>query len=290
MQLLLTTSHSFLLLDTDKGDLHRLDHGRGLYYGIARHGDKMYVAARNRLVSSDLAQRDERGEILIFNRSLELCGALHAPFPLRDLHEIAWHEGKLWATCSFDNMIAIYDGQEWEKWFPLGVSEGEPSDVNHFNSFLFDGDLVWLLAHNHGDSELLAFTMRSRELVKRLPMGRCGHNIWRDAGQMMTCSSLEGKIMGEQGFRFETGGFPRGVAFSDDTRCVGISELAERGARDLSNGKVMTFDRDWTLRKEISLPGEGLILDLMPLPAGFRPATNKIGKASAWSRLTGFFK
>jgi len=287
MQLLLTTSHSFLLLNTINGELHLLHRGRGLYYGIARHGDKLYVAARNRLVSSNVAQKDEHGEILIFDRALQPCGTLDAPFPLRDLHEIAWHDGKLWVTCSFDNMIAIFDGEHWERWYPLGVSEGEPSDVNHFNSFMFDPDRIWILAHNHGDSELLAYTLATRELAQRMAMGRCGHNIWRENGQILSCSSLEGKLLGEHGLSIETGGFPRGVAFDSDTRCVGISELAERDIRDLTTGKVMVFDKNWKLRNEISLPGEGLILDLMPLPQGFGVSGEK---KSAWSKLAGFFR
>jgi|SRR3990167_5553446 len=59
MRLLLTTSQSFLLLDTDNGESYPLDRGHGLYYGIARNNDRIYVAARNRLVSSDVPQQDE---------------------------------------------------------------------------------------------------------------------------------------------------------------------------------------------------------------------------------------
>lgn len=271
MQLLLTTSQSFLLIDTDSGVLHPLDRGHGLYYGIARHGERIYVAARNRLVSSGVPQREERGEILMFDQALQPCGALRAPFPLRDLHEIAWHGGKLWAACSFDNMIALFDGANWERWFPFGAPHGEPSDINHFNSFMFENDKAWVLAHNRGASELLAFSLQTRALVERVAIGQCGHNIWREDGQLFTCSSAEGKLLGGRGFMLETGGFPRGVAHDGDTRCVGISELAERQDRDLTAGKLLIFDRNWQLHKEIALPGEGLILDLLPLPPDFRP-------------------
>ena len=269
IQLLLTTSQSFLLLDTGSGALRPLDRGHGLYYGIARHDDRIYVAARNRLVSSDVPQRDERGEILIFDQALRLCGALRAPFPLRDIHEIAWRGGKLWVTCSFDNMIALFDGASWERWFPLGIGPDEPCDANHFNSFMFEDDRVWILAHNRGASELLAFSLHTRTLVQRVTLGNCGHNIWREDSQLFTCSSAEGKLLGERGFLLETGGFPRGVAFAGNTRCVGISEQAERQARDFTAGKLLIFAKDWSLQNEIALPGEGLILDMLPLPEGF---------------------
>ena len=266
MRLLLTTSHSLLLLDTESGVPTPVDRGRGLYYGIARHQDKFYVAARQRLVSSSVEQEQERGEILIFDQALQPCGALRAPFPLRDMHEIAWHEGTLWVSNSYDDMIALFDGSHWSQWFPLGSNSNEPRDIHHFNSFLFEGDRLWLLAHNRGASELLAFSTQTRQLQERIALGNCAHNIWRESGQLHTCSSAEGRILGEHGFLLETGGFPRGVACDETTRCVGISELAERQERDMSNGKLLVYDRQWGLQKTIELAGEGLILDMHPLP------------------------
>ncbi len=267
MQALLTTSQSFLLLDTDSGAAHVLDRGRGLYYGIAHHGDHLYVAARRRLVSSSVAQEQERGEILRFDRQLRARGTLEAPFPLRDLHEIAWHEGKLYATCSFDNLIAVYDGRRWEQWFPLG--ERDAGDANHFNSFLFENGRVWILAHNRGPSELMAFSLDERRLVERVQLGNCGHNVWREDGQLFSCSSADSVILGERGFSLATGGFPRGVAFDAASRCVGVSALSERKERDLSSGQVLVFARDWSPRHAIDLADEGLVLDLQVLPPGF---------------------
>lgn len=267
--LLLTTSQSFLLLDPDTGEADVLDSGRGLYYGIARHGEHLYVAARNRLVSSTVPQEEERGEILVFDRKLRPAGSLQAPFPLRDLHEIAWHDGKLYATCSFDNLIAVYDGKEWEQWYPLG--DPDAGDANHFNSFMFENGRIWILAHNRGPSELIAFSLDDRRRLEHIDMGNCGHNMWREDGAMYTCSSAEGLIRSERGFVHETGGFPRGVAMLGDARYIGVSGLAERAQRDMSTGKVLVRGRDWSARCEIDLEGEGLVLELQPLPAGFAP-------------------
>jgi hypothetical protein len=280
MDLLLTTSQSLLLLDTDSGLATRLDSGRGLYYGLAREGDHLYVAARNRLVSSDVPPADERGEILIFDRHLQPCGSLRAPFPLRDLHEIAWHGGKLWATASHDNLIAVYDGSGWEQWYPLGGPG--VGDQNHLNSFMFEDGLVWILAHNRGPSELLAFSLETRALVRRQMLGNCGHNMWREDGELLTCSSAESRLLGERGFVLETGGFPRGVAFDASSRCIGVSGLLERKARDFSSCKVLVTARDWTPRHQITLDNEGLVLDLMQLPAGFG-----LRAPSLWQRLAG---
>ncbi len=286
MRILITTSLSLSYLDTASGEFYPLDRGRGLYYGIAHNAENIYVAARNRLVSSDVSPQEERGEILVFNRTLQLCEVLHAPFPLRDIHEIAWHGEKLWVTCSFNNMIAIFDGEHWESWFPLGVKTQEPYDENHFNSFLFESNRLWILAHNRGASELLAFSLPGRELVERIEIGHCGHNIWREGSQIFSCSSAEGVILGDQGFCFETGGFPRGVAVSGGIRCIGVSEIAERKDRDFTTGKVIVFTRDWKLINEIELHREGLILDIQPLPMGFSHKIQFKGRIlSAWRKF-----
>ena len=72
-----------MLLDTDSGKRIPLDRGRGLYYGIAQNDDRLYVAARLRLVSSTIDPAQERGEILIFDTALRSCGrsARRAPHP-----------------------------------------------------------------------------------------------------------------------------------------------------------------------------------------------------------------
>ncbi|MES2262021.1 MAG: hypothetical protein V4724_26165 [Pseudomonadota bacterium] len=280
MNLLVTTSQSLLLLDTDSGAAHLLDSGRGLYYGLAHDGEHLYVAARNRLVSSEQPAADERGEILVFDRALRPCPSLRAPFPLRDLHEIAWHGGKLWATCSHDNLVAIYDGGNWEQWYPLG--DPQAGDANHFNSFMFDDEHVWILAHNRGPSELMAFSLRTRERVKTVNLGNCGHNIWCEDGQLFSCSSAESRLLSDGGFQLETGGFPRGVAFDALHRCVGVSALSERKARDFNTGQLMVYLRDWRLQHVIDLDDEGLVLDLLALPPGFRLN----GEATLWHRLS----
>lgn len=266
MKLLATTSYSLLLLDAETGAVERLHHGAGLYYGIAASPTFYYVAARHRLVSSGAPPEEENGEILVFNRRFQLIARWQAPFPLRDVHEIRYRQGQLWVTCSFDNLVAIRrpDGS-WQRWHPLGEPQGESRDRNHFNSLYFEGPRVWVLAHNRGPSELLAFDIASRARLDTVPLGRQAHNIWRQGGELRTCSSAEGRLVGHQGFAVETGGFPRGIARLEDGYAVGISEIAERRERDLSTGQVAFYDAAWRERGRVRLPGEGLVLDLHPV-------------------------
>lgn len=269
MQLLVTTSHSLLLLDLNSGVTRPLHRGAGLYYGITATPRHYLVAARRRMVSSSEPAASEQGEILVFDRYLRHVDTWHAPFPLRDMHEIIWHRRHLWITCSFDNMLAVRkpDGS-WQRWYPLGEPTAEPRDQNHFNSLRCSGNRLWLLAHNRGASEILHFSLDTRQLLARDALGEQAHNIWRHANQWCTCSSAEEALLGSKGFYVPTGGFPRGIARLPGGWAVGVSARAERSRRDLSDGHVLLFNRRWQERQQLPLVGEGLVLDLLPVAAG----------------------
>ena len=272
MSLILTTSHSILTLDPATGTTHRRRHGEGLYYGLARTpSGQLLTAARGRQVSAPTPPDQETGAILILTPDWRLETAWRPPFPLRDLHEIAWHHDALWATCSHDDLIAIRrpDGT-WQRWWPLGQPpDGSPPDRFHFNSLLFEDDQVWVLAHQRGPSRLLAFPIEAALAGHTVPptrdieLGLQAHNIWRLDGNLCTCSSAEGALVSETGWRLEVGGFTRGIARIPGGWAVGVSELAERRERDLTTGQVVFFDQAWRETGRIALPGEGLVLDLL---------------------------
>ena len=265
MKILVSTSHSLLEVDESTLAIKRIHSGKGLYYGIANAGDVIFVAARNRLVSSAVPQDEERGEILVFNRNLEFVETLKSDFPLRDLHEIAWDGDCLWATCPYDNFVGKWSGNEWEKWFPQPEDSLEVKDKRHYNSIFLENNLLWLLAHNFGESELLSFEKRERKLISKKSLGVQAHNIWREKGLLHTCSSAQGLILNEIESVVSTGGFPRGYCHSENKRFVGISELAERGARDLTTPKIVIYDSEWNLLKTLELVNEGLLLDMKML-------------------------
>lgn len=262
---LITTSRSVIVLDGISATGTRISTGQGLYYGITRDLNYIYVAARNRLVSSTTPSSEERGEILVLDHCLKHVNSLSAPFPMRDLHQILAHEGKLWATCAFDNMIAVFDGQEWRQWFPSGQAEKLPADVNHFNSLSVIENNLCLVAHNWGPSMLMLFDLPKLRPIRTIELGLCTHNAWMDREELMICSSDDSCILGINGTRVETGGFPRGIACFNDEVYVGVSERAERSERDFSNASILAFDRQWQRLRTIELPHEGMVLDLMPV-------------------------
>jgi hypothetical protein len=271
MNVLATTSQSVLLVDCMTGQASVLHRGAGLYYGIAQIGSLRAVAARRRLVSSPVPRIDERGCILLLDERLRVRDVIEAPFPLRDMHEIAWCDERLWVTCSFDDMIAVYDGAGWERWTPevppcaahRPVRDVE-NDRRHFNSFLFAHDEIALLAHNHGPSDVHFFDRRSRSFRRTIELGTQAHNLWQEDEALVTCSSIEGKLVSSDGWELSTGDFPRGVCFTPAHRTVGLSALAERGQRDFASAAIGVHDASWRLLHYVHLVREGMILDLAP--------------------------
>ena len=252
-----------------------VDTGHGLYYGLARnHREHIWVAARHALVSDHTPTWDERGKLIDITAHPSPL-AVAPSKPLRDLHGIALHNNTLWCACSFDDVIAIctIPEKEWTWWQPLPIDPVAGPDQFHFNTLVIEDELVWVLAHRRGPSWLLAFPIdvamkgETVDPVRKIELGQQAHNMWRQPdGELCTCSSIEGMLLGEHGWRLETGGFPRGVAKISDGWVVGISELKERSARDFSDARLRFYDSNWETTGEFTLPGVGMVLDILPIP------------------------
>jgi hypothetical protein len=273
MKVLATTSHSILAIDCETGDARIVHRGCGLYYGIARRGSDYFIAARRRLVSSPVPRDDERGCLLRFDTGFDAREPIEAPFALRDMHQIAYVDDRLFVTCSFDDAIAIFDGVRWERWIPELPTHvvaarprcDEANDRFHYNSFFVGRDEIALLAHNHGPSNLDCFDRGSRVFRRTLPLGVQAHNVWSEGDRIWTCSSMEGKLVADDGSEVATGGFPRGVAFAPHARAFGLSALSERGQRDWASAAIALCDSAWRPRQFVHLSREGMILDLLAL-------------------------
>ena len=268
MKLLVTTSQSVLLVDAATGAAAPLHRGAGLYYGIARVAGGFAVAARRRTVSSVVPQADEAGCILAFDPAFDLARIIEPPFALRDMHQIASFDERLWITCSYDDVVAIHDGARWERWTPLPRAPADAApDRHHFNSFLVRRDEIALLAHNKGPSEAHFFDRHTRALLRSVPLGVQAHDLWIEDGALHTCSSIESRLVSTSGWSHRTGGFPRGVAITPDVRCVGLSALAERGMRDWSSAAIAVCDAAWRPAHYVHLLHEGMVLDIVALEA-----------------------
>ncbi len=265
MQLLVTTSKSFLAIDSETAKEKIIHTGKGLYFGIALADDCIFVGARNSDDCFDYLgrQSSERGEILVFDYQLQLQKIIQAPFALRDIHQILWFDNKLWVTCSLDNLVAIYDRNSWEKWYPSEDISARGEDINHFNSLFYDGKQLYVLAHNFGASEIWRFNYPSLELIDKTKIGYQGHNIWTYGdGDFFTCNSLNGSVASVQGKHIEIGGFPRGVVATADKTYIGTSDIAERSERSEVSSKIIVFDMNWQRLAEFRIEAQGQLLDM----------------------------
>jgi hypothetical protein len=246
--------------------------GQGLYYGLAAHGDAIYVGCRNQIEGTHdpSIRAGEAGSILVFNSTtLDLVDELRPlAFNLRDLHGIGCAEGRLWVTCSFDDAVAICDlkTREWTRWYPMPSEPARGCDTYHFNTVQSTGNRIRLLAHQNGPSHLLDYDASSWDLVRSASLGHQAHDIILHGESPATCSSGEGLLVDVDGWALRTGGFPRGISISDDRILVGISQIAVREERHRTSAIVREFDTGWRFVSDFLLRNVGMILSILPFP------------------------
>ena len=205
-----------------------------------------------------------------------MAGELHAPFPLRDVHGIACFDNRLWVTCSFDNMVAIYDfaTKSWSQWYPAPNPEDRGRDVHHFNTIRFVNTKLCLVAHCFGASQLWFYDYPSLQLHNVLSLGEMAHDVIEFEGALATCSSAEGCIVNACGQKLYTGGFPRGVGLTAGGNLVGISLRSTRAERARKDAFLKWYAPDWQFRAVYELPGAGMVLDILPLTGADRGVTS----------------
>ncbi|MBA1146036.1 hypothetical protein H0Z60_03080 [Ectothiorhodospiraceae bacterium WFHF3C12] len=210
---------------------------------------------------------EERGAILEFDTCLNQVAAHEPPFPMRDLHGIAIAEGHLFATCSYDNAVAILSLRSgtWEKWYPAIEPEDRDKDVHHFNTIYVEADQLLLLAHYHGPSRVYRYDLPTLDLLSVHHIGDHSHDLWRENGNLASCNSFKGYLESTTGPILRTGYLPRGIVNGERTRVVGLSELAERGRRASCDARLRVFDDDVHVR-DLLFPSEGMMLCLLSIP------------------------
>jgi hypothetical protein len=274
-QFLVSTTHHLFAVDADTGLISKAHSGKGLYFGLAQnHDGLLYVACRNATEGpeDESVRSTERGTILVLNPDLEVTEELSAPFSLRDVHGITCFDNRLWVTCSYDNLVAIYDfaTRLWSQWYPAPHPDERGRDVHHFNTIRFIHNRLCLVAHCFGPSQLWFYDYPSLQLHNILPLGNMAHDVIQFAGALATCSSAEGCIVNACGQKLWTGGFPRGVGLTAAGNLLGISHRATRAERARKDAILRWYSPDWHFRADYELPGVGMVLDILPLSTADR--------------------
>ena len=257
--LIVTTTHSVLLVRDDLSIKDVLHRGSGVYYGVAIDGTGIYVAARNQLIGN---RPSWDTTILHFSPSLNLMRTHRLPYgAVGDVHQIESVDGDVVLTSTADDGIVWWNDRQGvvSRSHPCGVG----SDAKHFNS-IFVGESVYGLAHCHADSEIWSIG-ESPKMVAIL--GNRAHNAWKVDDEWFVCDSSNGTVISESSTILELGGWVRGIAVKRSGECfIGSSERTERGMRPMSNGTIFRANiQARTILDSSPIRGHGQIMDVRML-------------------------
>ncbi|HEX3745592.1 MAG TPA: hypothetical protein VHW09_16735 [Bryobacteraceae bacterium] len=265
---LVSTTHHLLAIDPEERKLWRVHSGSGLYYGLAKDDkERLYVGCRNAVLGpqDESVRETEAGSILVLDRGLRPIDELQPPFPLRDVHGMDCFDGRLWVTCSFDNMVAIRDltTGEWSRWYPAPNPNDRGHDVHHFNTVCRMEGQICIVAHRFGPSELLFYDRDTLQLNSAIALGAYSHDVFRIKGAIATCSSRDGRMVSMRDDEVRTGNVPRGIALTPSGNLMGISVNSRRAERHVQSGILRWYTPDWHFRADYLLPRVGMVLAIL---------------------------
>lgn len=247
MRLLFTSYKGFYFLNTDKGVVHPIHEGSGMYYGLTWFNNIIYVAARNSVTDYRLGNE----KILMFNKDLKFIGEMAYRFEDYGLHSILVDpiSERLWATGALRNCVAMLDLKITEKkhFWPNKVKN---SDRNHFNSLTYQNGKMLLNAHNNGLDCGEIYICKSGkhpkvESIERIPGTTHTHCCFYLDGELATCASEQSQITTVNGniLPRKLKGYTRGIVLTQDKLVVGESQRAVREDRVNSDGIIHIYDR-----------------------------------------------
>lgn len=260
-QYLVATSHDVLLVNTSDASFRSFHSGYGLYYGITWDTSSVYIACRWYPWYTLTAKIERPRLITITSDRLPMQSTY--PYCAGGLHQILMSDDALLCTCSREDSLLIRSGGTWERWYPSPDHKHHGRDTHHFNSVWIKDDLLYVVGHNNGPSDIWVFTWPGRELVTKHRAGNRIHNVWTHDGDITFCNSRSGTVETVRGEVLATPrGFPRGIAISDDECAVGVSTIASRRQRLRTTGCLAIYDPDWREMTRIPLGTCGQILEV----------------------------
>lgn len=263
--LLVSTYRSLLRVEPTTRASMVMHTGLGLYYGITWGHEAITVAARWYpwyMPTSHI----ERPVRIRFNRDLSVLDVIKLPPDAGGVHQISCVDKEIYYACSRQDAYMIESGGTFEVWHPSPDMDDHGKDTHHFNSIWADQEYLYLVGHNRGPSDIWIFERQSRRLMGKRRIGEWAHNVWSLDGQLAVCNSRMGRIETQSGeVLAETGGFPRGVAVTDDRIYVGVSGRAHRMMRWAGRSDLLVFDRSWKLLDTIDLGQNGGVNEIRVL-------------------------
>ncbi len=258
----MATSKYLFLIELDSGVKKIINDKYGLFYGITWDKHFIYVAVRW-YPSLIPTSRIERPRLLVFDYNFKLQNCQSFEIDAGGLHQITYFDSKLYCSCSRDDSFIVKENNEWHIWYPSNYIEHHNKDTHHFNSIWFNEGKLFVVGHNNGPSDVWEFSYPDLTIKNKFRIGTHIHNVWKENDVLTVCNSGRGRIETvENQVICETGGFPRGVAIGDDINLVGVSDIANRSNRWLTNGKVNIYSKDWRILDSLDLGKCGQVLEI----------------------------
>lgn len=287
MKIAITTIREVAIYNVDPWEkLWSLPCQHDVPFGVTWNDDNFFIGFRRHEVKAKNLPRLQR--VIVYDKNLKKVDEIRHG-DLSDCHQVVWHDDKLWIVSTGSNSIIIWkndgsDWREWETWCPN--PEKTSGDWNHFNSIWFEGDRVFVSAHNwERPGQVYEFEYPSRELVQIHEAGRNPHNVFRWRNRLATLSSFTGELAFLDGQRHKIADwYTRGIAIADKYVLVGASQYIKDRNTRFKDGKgdLLIYDKEFKLQRQEHL-GSGSVWDVRLLDEA-DPLTHH-GKA--WTGLHG---
>ncbi|HVK14978.1 MAG TPA: hypothetical protein VM597_39935 [Gemmataceae bacterium] len=242
-------------------DVRPIDRGRGIYFGLTRAGDRVFVAARNTGPDGQTVD-PARPTNTVVEFPTGRSWALHGT---RGAHQIRWRDGLVWVmNCRAPELVAldptagtVVGGVDLGALVPDHLRHPAPAehltDAYHFNSLDFAGDRLFVLAHNWGYGsfalELDAAEVLTRPRVRQVHtgLGTQAHDVFADGDRLHVLDSGGGRLIECDGRgvigRAAGMGFARGLAANRDFFFIGHGTVGRREDRVTSPTYLSVVDR-----------------------------------------------
>lgn len=262
-RILLATSHFLYLVDLESGESAKVTRGQGLYYGITWDRERIYALCAD---FHPIVRKLTRPKVVVLDEYLRKTEEMRPPFHIKGgVHQAHFDPESeiIWFMSSKDDAAVFLHNGKWDLWHPVDETLDEwrerlgnqankrwdqpGSDIHHLNSVWSKNGKLYFVAHNWGPSEIYVFDAKTRGFEKRIPVGKCVHNVWCEGDEILVCSSIRGQVVNYQGeIKCSLDGFVRGAAVTETFRLIGLSTMASRKNRVKTDGGIQVLTPDWT--------------------------------------------
>ena len=299
--LLSTFTHLLkIVLDRDFNlvNVDTLHTGKGIYFGLTRGNDKIYIVARN--LTEEKEKIDPKLGVnnidnLVINSGLEkmiLTKGVSLGHDL-DLHQIRYHDGLIWMVAGAPPELRVINPESGKYIASMSLADMMPPELQHsppkehprdrfhFNSLHFSTNKLFILANNwrygsyavelkHSDVSTLFTSPQINKIY--LNLGYASHDLFYDGSQLFTLDGEGQAIVTSKREKCEVGSdsdkqrlYLRGMAADDNFFYVSYGIFSEERSQRLVGitGITIINRQTFNVIKKVEIGNYGNSCDLL---------------------------